>query len=185
MNHHIFPARRNISPIKNANETFFEACLFALQKKKREKKSLPKVRKLQKNPSVCSPSIRDIRQSGLCLPRAAMKDSSYKKKKKMLHCIQTSPVHSPSCVQILVVIMKRLSPGGISCSASKDKSNPNREAYILKRPLFRQLCWAACYTHKISQPLRITRSSQNNHCSTMCWTHYEQGSPRHNRDAAR
>lgn len=155
-------------------------------KKKKKKTSLPKVRKLQKNPSVCSPSIRDIRQSGLCLPRAAMKDSGYKKKEKKKGCL-TFRLHLfiHHHVQILVVIMKRQSPGGISCSASKDKSNPNREAYILKRPLFRQLCWAACYTHKISQPLRITRSSQNNHCSTMCWTHFEQGSPRHNRDAAR
>lgn len=91
------------------------------------------MRKLQKNPSVCSPSIREARQSGLCLPRAAMKDSSYKKK----NCCITFRLHLliHHHVQILVEIMKRLSPGGISCSASKDKSDPNREAYILKKAL--------------------------------------------------
>lgn len=181
MNHHIFPARRNISPIKNANETFFEACLFALQKKG-EKNHFQKWESCRKtHPSVLHPSETFGNQDCVC-QELQWKIVATKKKSCITFRLHLFIHHH---VQILVVIMKRQSPGGISCSASKDKSNPNREAYILKRPLFRQLCWAACYTHKISQPLRITRSSQNNHCSTMCWTHFEQGSPRHNRDAAR
>lgn len=150
--------------------------LICITKKKGGGKSLAKVRKLQKNPSVCSPSIRDAQQSGLCLPRAAMKDSSYKK---------NAALHSDFTCSFTIMFRYWL-------WSWKDRAPEEYVAVLLKirvipteKPLFRQLCWAACYTHKISQPLRITRSSQNNHCFTICWTHYEQGSPRHNRDAAR
>lgn len=59
---------------------------------------------------------------------------------------------------------------------------PTEQPYIFKKSLFCWLCWAVWYTQEISQPHRITRSSRNNHCFTICLTHCEQGSLQHNRD---
>lgn len=63
----------------------------------------------------------------------------------------------------------------VSVFLQKIRAVPTEQPYIFKMSLFCWLCWAMCYTQKISQPRRITGSSQNNHCFTVCLTHCEQG----------
>lgn len=70
----------------------------------------------------------------------------------------------------------------VSAVLQKIRVIPTEQPYIFKKSLFCWLCWAVWYTREIAQPHRITRSSGNNHCFTICLTHCEQGSLQHNRN---
>lgn len=109
----------------------------------------------------------------MCLPRTAMQDSSYRNAALLSHFTFSFSV----TLTFWLWSWKDRSPEEyVAAVQQKIRVIPTEQPYIFKKSLFCRLCWAARCTQKISQPHRITRSSQNNHCFTICLTRCEQGS---------
>ncbi len=173
-----FSTQWNISPIENANKPFFEVSLFALQTLlPNSQKNSEEARETQ--PSVLHPS--ETFSSRTCV-RQELQDTCYK------NATLQSDFTFPFSVTFRCWFWswKDRSPKEyVSVVLQRIKNNPNRTTIHIQKSLFCWLCWAVWYTQEISQPHRITRSSRNNHCFTICLTHCEQGSVQHNRDTAR
>lgn len=135
-------------------------------------------RKQERNQaSVLHPS--EMFSSRNCvMPRTAMQDTCYKN--AALQSDFTFPFSL--AFRCWFWSLKAISPAGyVSVVLLKTRVIPTEQLYIFKKSLFCWLCWAVQYTQEISQPHRITRSSHNNHCFTICLTHCEQVSLQHNR----
>lgn len=138
------------------------------------------MRKPEKSPSFCSSSIRDVQQSGECLPRTAMKDSCYK----------NAALHSDFTCSFGIMLRYRFwswkdgAPEEYVSVVRKIRVIPTENHTYSKGPCsggFVEQCGIPTRSLNLSE----SPGGQNNHCFTICLTHCEQGRLRHNRDTAR